>query len=67
MRYRRPLFSIALLAICELMAGPNAFADTMYMIRVNTTSQTGNYGYIDFQLNPSGGGSQAAMPTFSVS
>jgi len=59
MQYRQSLLSLAVITIGALAAGPSALADTMYQVTVNTTSQTGNYGYIDFQLNPSGGGSQA--------
>jgi len=61
MRLHKTCLSIGLLATCAL-AAPAAFADEIqYAVTVDTSSQNGNYGYIDLQFNPSGLPTQTAF------
>lgn len=62
MRLHKCFLSIGLLALFG-SAGSLAFADpasVQYMVTVNTSSQLGNMGYIEFQTNGSSFGSQPA-------
>lgn len=67
MRLNKSFLSISFLALCGL-AVP-AFADVIYGVTVDTSSQLGNGGYIDLQFNPSSFTTQpanAAVTTFST-
>src|ERR1700722_4065978 len=67
MRLNKSFLSIILLAVCG-MAVP-AFADVIYAVTVDTSSLSGNAGYIDLQFNPSSFTTQsanAAVTTFST-
>jgi hypothetical protein len=52
MRLNKSFLSISLLAVCGLTE-PAAFADIQYVVTVDTSSQSGNGGYIDLQFDPS--------------
>jgi hypothetical protein len=59
---------IGFLAVCALAAVP-AFADVIYGVTVDTSSQLGNGGYIDLQFDPSSFTTQpanAAVTNFST-
>jgi PEP-CTERM motif len=67
MRLNKSFLSIIFLAVCG-MAVP-AFADVIYAVTVDTSSLSGNAGYIDLQFNPSSFTTQsanAAVTTFST-
>jgi hypothetical protein len=51
MRLNNTLLSLGLLALCSLTA-PLAIADEIYGVTVDTSSESGQEGYIDLQLNP---------------
>src|ERR1700683_1519004 len=58
MRLNKSFLSISFLAVCG-WAVP-AFADVIYGVTVDTSSLSGNGGYIDLQFNPSSFTTQAA-------
>jgi hypothetical protein len=58
MPLNKRFLSISFLAVCG-MAVP-AFADVIYGVTVDTSSLSGNAGYIDLQFNPSSFSTQAA-------
>jgi len=58
MRLNKSFLSISFLAVCGV-AVP-AFADVIYGVTVDTSSLSGNGGYIDLQFNPSPFTTQAA-------
>jgi hypothetical protein len=51
MLFNKTLLPIGLLALCSLTA-PVAIADEIYAVTVNSSSESGQDGYIDLQLNP---------------
>lgn len=67
MRLNKSFLAISFLAVCG-MAAP-AFADVIYAVTIDTSSQSGNGGYIDLQFDPSSLTTQpanAAVTTFST-
>jgi hypothetical protein len=58
-RYRKFLLPLGFLTLCGVTVPP-ASGGVVYNVTVDTSSQAGNMGYIDFQFNPSSLLTQAA-------
>jgi hypothetical protein len=59
MKLTKAFLSLSFFAACGLTA-PTAFAVTLYTVTVDTSSQGGNYGYLDMEFNPSSNNTQPA-------
>jgi hypothetical protein len=62
MRLSKSVVLLCLFAVC-LLVSPNAFADAAnveYLVTVNTSSVSTDYGYIEFQFNSASVATQAA-------